>query len=401
MAGRRAWDPSRWLNRTVGLAAVLVSFWGAQGLVAQPSGNWPTQTWRRALGEGRAGIIAERDRIYTAYRQPGFPLRETIVACLNADTGATIWEFTTRTPPPQPDRGLGPGPDSTPLSLDDRIYARGTGGRVVAIDKSSGRSVWSRNLVTEHDASPEGLAGDFSPIAHNGSLIVAVGGAAEAVAAFSLESGMFLWKAGMVGRIRSAPRLIEVGNQVQLVVAGEQGMVGIDPIRGQALWRDNQAIADAPGGVTLAAFPPNILVVSSPAFGSRASELRPVDGQTRVVQTWVNPEVAVSADAPADSAHAFGMTTDGRLAEVAVATGRVTWSSAALRRARAVAADGRFLILAGDGTAALAETSRRRLTVLRQGTVPLTAPVARPTLAGTRVYMRDTRTIAAFELGSR
>jgi hypothetical protein len=109
----------------------------------------------------------------------------------------------------------------------------------------------------------------------------------------------------------------------------------------------------------------------------------------------------VSADAPASSEYAFGVTTDGRLAEVAVATGRLTWIDPTMRRARVTAAGGRFAILAEDGTTTLAEVSRQGLTVLMQGAVPLNASVAAPALAGTRLYIRDTKTIAAFELGSR
>lgn len=385
-----------WVALSAGLVGSL-SLQATQGVVVQPTRDWPTPVWSRALGEGRAGIIAEDNRVYTAYRQPRWPDMETI-ASMNAETGRTVWEYIVRTPPRLSDGGLGPGPESTPLSLGDHIYARGSRGYVVAIDKRSGRAAWSHDLVAKHNASPDGLEGDFSPLAYAGSLIVAIGGDAEAIAAFDLKAGLLLWKAGLVGQVRAKPLLMKVGDQTQVVVAGDKGLAAVDPTSGRVLWRHDVAVGQR--RVTLVALPRDVLVVASPDFGSRALDLITADGNTRVMTKWVNPAVVVSDDTIANSDYAFGITADARLAEIDVATGRHTLIEPVVRRPRVTASAGRLVFLAEDGSAALVEASRRNLTVLVRGIVPLNAS-ARPTLQGTRLYIRDTKTIAAFELGPR
>src|SRR5690242_8243764 len=55
--------------------------------------NWPEgcprEMWRRPLGPGFSGLVADRSRIYTMYRNN---LQEVVIA-LDARTGNTVWEY--------------------------------------------------------------------------------------------------------------------------------------------------------------------------------------------------------------------------------------------------------------------------------------------------------------------
>ena len=77
----------------------------------------------------------------------------------------------------------------------DKLYALGFSGLLCALDKSSGKLVWSHDLVAEYAAKQPQYGFATSPLAHGESLIVPVGGTGFGVAAFALADGKLLWHA--------------------------------------------------------------------------------------------------------------------------------------------------------------------------------------------------------------
>ena len=49
----------------------------------------PQELWSRDLGEGNSAILFDAGRLYTMYRRG----EREVVVCLNASSGATVWEF--------------------------------------------------------------------------------------------------------------------------------------------------------------------------------------------------------------------------------------------------------------------------------------------------------------------
>jgi hypothetical protein len=79
----------------------------------------------------------------------------------------------------------------------------------------------------------------------------------------------------------------------------------------------------------------------------------------------------------------------------------VLWQDRTFARAQLLQADGKLIILDEDGTLGLATASPSGLQVL--ATSPILDSIAwtPPTLVGTRLYVRDRKTIASFELGGQ
>ena len=77
------------------------------------------------------------------------------------------------------------GPHSTPLVTADRVFAGGSRKQLMALDRATGRLVWSHDLIREYGA-PEGDRGyAASPLLYQDLLIVALGGGGQALAAFN------------------------------------------------------------------------------------------------------------------------------------------------------------------------------------------------------------------------
>src|SRR6185436_10403675 len=88
------------------------------------------------------------------------------------------------------------------------------------------------------------------------------------------------------------------------------------------------------------------------------------------------------------------------LSAIDVKSGNVAWQDRTFSRAQLLYADGKMIILDEDGTLALATVNPTGLKVLSRATVLENLSWTPPTLSGTTLYVRDRKTIAAFNLGN-
>jgi hypothetical protein len=82
-----------------------------------------------------------------------------------------------------------------------------------------------------------------------------------------------------------------------------------------------------------------------------------------------------------------------------VKTGEVLWQNREFARSTFLFADGKLVILDEDGNLGLAEPDRKGLNVKARAAVLQNKAWTVPTLAGTRLYLRDRVNMAALELG--
>ena len=122
--------------------------------------------------------------------------QEEVITALDASTGKTIWEYRYAAPTDGVDFSQGAGPHSTPLIIGNRLYATSSRRELFALDKTTGKLLWSHDLIKEYGAPSPGRGYTCSPIAYRDSVIVTVGGTDQAVAAFNPQTGAMLWRAG-------------------------------------------------------------------------------------------------------------------------------------------------------------------------------------------------------------
>ena len=78
--------------------------------------------------------------------------------------------------------------------------------------------------------------------------------------------------------------------------------------------------------------------------------------------------------------------------------GNLAWQDRGFARAQLLYADGKLIILDEDGTLALATVSANGLKVLARASILQNIAWTPPTLIGKTLYVRDRKTIAAFDL---
>jgi outer membrane protein assembly factor BamB len=403
-------------------------------LAASWPASGPRKLWSRALGEGYSAIVAESGRLYTMYRQRASFWQfgkedQEIVIAMDAATGRTIWEHSYDAP--LLDRmnvEYGPGPHSTPLIIGNRVFTVGATGKFHALDKTTGRVLWSHDLHGEYGVI-WGRGYSCSPIAYGNTVILVTGKKGRSVMAFNQESGAVVWQKqdfdygpgspilitvegatatqpgkAAKGKAKARGRAAEPERQQQLVVFMSAEIVGLNPANGELLWSHPHRTQYGLNISTPLWIPEGNLLFCSAAYdsGSRMLKLTLAGGKTAVEQVWYTGRLRIHiGDAVYGNGYVFGSSGDFGPAfffAVEAQSGKEAWRDRAFSRANIVRAGERLIILDEDGTLALASASPTGLQILAQAQIFDSRAWTPPTLVGSRLFARDRATIAAFDL---
>jgi outer membrane protein assembly factor BamB len=383
----------------------------SHGLANAWPASGPKRLWSRALGEGHSAIAVDGGRLYTMYRPLGMMSvvrrsEEEVIAAVDANTGKTLWEHKYASPTSGVDFSEGAGPHSTPLVTSDRVYATGSRKELFALNKADGTVVWSHDLIKEYGATPPDRGYSCSPLLYNGHIIVSVGGAHQSLAAFDARTGSLVWKKGDFEHSPNSPIVIDVDGQEQIAFFAGDVVAGVDPANGNTLWTYPHK-TDWGLNISTPIWSPSdhlLFVSSAYSGGSRLLELHKSGGRTTVTQKWFNNRMRIHigtairiGGAIIGSSGDFGPAF---LSAVDIGSGKVLWQDRTFARAQLLYADGKLVILDEDGTLGLATAGTDGLKVLAKASVLQNLAWTPPSLVGTRLYVRDRKTMAAFDLGS-
>jgi outer membrane protein assembly factor BamB len=381
-----------------------------KGLAASWPPAGPKKLWQRPLGEGYSGIAVDNGTLYTMYRKGD----NEVVAALEAATGMTLWEYSYNAAFVS---GLamenGAGPHSTPLILDDRVYTVGILAKLLAFDKKTGKPVWSKDLYKDFPGSTKMDRGySSSPLAYKNTIILPVGGYGHAVIALNPADGSLVWAKNNFGNSPSSPVLINVQGQDQLVTFLNDGdggrasgiIAGLDPNNGALLWSHphqtswNLNIAMPVWGDD------NILLISSAyGTGARALRLTRTGNQAKAEELWSNNRMRIHHGTIVRIGdYAYGSSGDfgpAPLTAINVKTGEIKWQERTFPKASFVYADGKCVVLDEEGDLSLATFSPEGAKVISRVSLLSSNAWTAPTLAGSKLYVRDRKSIMALDLG--
>jgi outer membrane protein assembly factor BamB len=380
----------------------------AKGLATSWPAGGPKQLWTRALGEGHSSILVDGSRLYTMYRPLGLlsvvrRSQEEVVVSLDAATGKTIWEHRYPAPTAGLDLSYGAGPHSTPLIVGNRLFAASTMKELFALDKQTGKVLWSHDMIKEFDAGMPGRGFAPSPIAYRETVILPAGGP-NAVLAFDQTSGKIVWKSAALEASPATPLLITVDGEDQLVLFGGAEIVGLNPSSGAILWRHPHKTDWGLNISTPVWGEGNILFLSS-AYnsGTRALHLSKAGGKTTVKELFFTNQMRVHIGTVIRIGdYAYGASGDfgpAFITAINVKTGKIAWRDRSFSRSTFLHADGKLVILDEDGALGLATVSPEGLKVLTRADVMTKTSWTVPTLVGTKLYLRDRKNMLALELG--
>ncbi|NQT50460.1 PQQ-binding-like beta-propeller repeat protein [bacterium] len=369
------------------------------GLLEQWPDGGPKLAWAFAeCGRGFAGISVADGRIYIS----GDFGSEEFVLALDLD-GKLLW----KTPNGKAWRGPYPGARTTPTWDDGVLYHMNPHGRLAALDAATGRELWALDLKSTYDAKTSRWAFAENILVDGPVLYAAPGGTKGRVVALDKATGKpVLANTEITDRAAyCSPILIDHNGRRLLVTILQEVIVALDPKTGKLLWSHHHT-TQHDQNVTHPLYHQGLLYASSGhGTGGRLLKLSP-DG-TSVAELWVNKDL--------DNCHGGVLLVGGHvygsgcrlfrkgLVCVDFATGKTAWSDPRFGPLSLTGAQGMIYAVDRQGRATLFRASAERSNVVSQFQVPRrnrSAFLSHPVICGGRLYIRHTDTLYAYDISA-
>jgi len=366
----------------------------------------PEEIWSRPLGGGHSTILFEDEVLFTMYREGD---RDVVLAA-SAETGETIWRPAYDAPPkPGMLDDYGSGPHSTPLISGDRLFTIGSMAHLNCFDKVSAKVLWSKDLHEELEVSTMLRGYGSSPVAYRDMVIVNIGSGRDAkepsgLAALKQDSGDVVWKSERYIPGYPTPILVSFKGQDMLIDCLGLSRFALDPATGKTLW--NTSVSRQSGSIITSPLwvpPDKVLFSAGHGGGTRLYRIMSNDEGFDAVQLWhFNKMRIMHANAIRIEDHLFGSSGDlgsAYLMAVDLEDGTLKWRERGFSKSTLLLADGKLIILDEEGHLALATATPDKLEVHAKAEVLEKYSWSAPTLVGTRLYLRDYKTMKCLDLG--
>ena len=375
-----------------------------KGLPATFADSPAKRLWERRLGDdGYSCIVTDGVLLYTMYRRG----HEEVVVAINPSDGATQWEYAYDATFLQ-GMGMehGAGPSATPVVFGDCIYTIGIVAKMYALNKKTGKVVWWKDLYKDFPESTFMVRGFCSsPIVYNNTIIVKLGEHGHAIVALNPKDGSVIWQKQNFVNASSSQIVINVDGQDQLVTTFADEVVGIDPSNGDLLWsHPHKTDWGTQTNISTPVWGPGNLLFISSAYngGARVLHLTQSGGKTKVDELWSSNRMRIHltnairiGDYVYASSGDFGPTP---MTAVDVKTGHVAWQDRTFGKVNMVLADGKVILLDEGGDLARVTLSPEGMQVRWRAQFLQGNAWTAPTLVGTKLYIRDRRTMMALDL---
>jgi outer membrane protein assembly factor BamB len=374
----------------------------ARGLKDTWPAAGPRVVWKRPLGDGYSSPAVENGALYVMYGKP----RVEVVMAADAETGKTLWEHATpMTFQSDAAREMGNGPYSTPLVVGNRVFTTGVAGRLQCLDKKSGKVLWTQQLWDDHRGSQMMYGYACSPLAFRETVVVPVGGRGRAVMAFHQADGKVAWSQGNLGNVYSSPILINVSGLEQLAVLLDGALVAVNPHNGDPQWQ-----VPFKADYSIAVSTPvwgsdNLLFVSSEYnAGAKVIELTRSGLRTTAKELWSSNRLRLHHGNAIRIGDTIYFSNGGKgsqaiLTAVDVRTGTIHWQQRTIEKATFVWADHKLITLDQDGTLIIAYPTPKEFKITAKAPLLSRLSWTPPALVGTRLYIRDRKTMMSVDLG--
>lgn len=195
--------------------------------------------WRVPVSAGWSSPVVAKGRVYVMDSQLERPKARERVICFEETSGKLLWKFTYDVGYPEwafiEDQGY--GPVATPIVQDGQIFALGANGHVTCLDANNGSPLWEKSLDQQHQISV--LECRASPLIEGDLLILFIARkSGPRLIALDKTTGKEVWSALEERATNCSPLVITAGGKRQLIVWTTDSVTSLDPITGKTYWRE-------------------------------------------------------------------------------------------------------------------------------------------------------------------
>jgi outer membrane protein assembly factor BamB len=198
-----------------------------KGWQTQWPAEGPKQVWKASVGTGFASFSVSGGRVYTM----GNTNNTDVTFCLDARTGEVVWHHAY--PCPLDPKNFEGGPCATPTLADGLVYTFSRKGDLFCLDAAKGTVIWSKNLNKDLGLEIPRW-GCASSALVEGDLVVQNMGSAGV--ALDRKSGKVVWSSAKSTGAYATPVPLTIGGDRCLAIMSRQSLVAVKVAGGQEVW---------------------------------------------------------------------------------------------------------------------------------------------------------------------
>lgn len=364
------------------------------GLLKQWPAEGPPLVWKASgAGTGYSSFSIANGKLYTM----GLRGNREFVIAFDIATGKEAWA-TSHGSAFRNDRG--DGPRGTPTIDGDRVYALGGNGDLSALDASTGKLIWSKNVLREFGGSNITWGISESPLILGDKLFVNAGGPGASMVALKKTDGSLIWKSQSDEPGYSSAIPVDINGLTEVVFFTAQRAVGLDARDGRLLWEYGRPANNTANVATPIARGNRIFISSDYGTGGGVVEIKADNRAQEVYFTRDMKNHHSSSVLVGDYLYGFSSSI---LTAMKFDTGEIAWRDRSVGKGSLVYADGNLYCLSENGVVGLVEATptgykEKGRFRIQQGNLPTWA---HPVVAGGRLYLRDQDTIYAFDVKAK
>lgn len=361
---------------------------------------WPerlTKRWEQTVGLGHASPVISGDRVIIHTRQG----EREVVQALDLQTGEQSWQDAYPAPYQMNSaaRGHGPGPKSTPLVADGRVFTFGISGILSAYDVRTGKQLWR---VGSPAVLPDfGTA--MSPISDGTHVIAHVGGVDKgALTAFDAASGKDVWRWAGDGPGYASPVIAEISGTRHVITQTQRALVGIDVRDGRLLWQVPFRTSYDQNSITPVVIG-DLVIYSGLDQGTMARRVVRSGAGWTTEPVWKNDQISMYMSTPVAAERVvFGLAhrNSGQFFALDAATGKTLWTTKGREgeNASILRAGSLLLLFTTNAELVVARANPSAYEEVRRYTVADTAMWAHPAVAGRQMVIKDLEKLVLWSL---
>jgi outer membrane protein assembly factor BamB len=370
------------------------------GVLLDEPKAWPDKLnlrWKIEVGEGHSSPILVGDSIYDFAR---FNDQETLFA-IDPANGNIRWKQ--QYPAPykvnSAAAGHGPGPKSTPLYANGKLYTLGLSGILSCWDAKTGKLEWRKDSSQQFKAGAPVFGAAMSPIADRGMLIAHIGGDhSGALTAFDASTGNVKWTWTEDGPAYASPIVVELAGARQVVTQSQLNIIGVDEATGKTLWKIPFSTNYEQNIVTPVLYK-DTLIFSGIDKGVFAVRLIRNGGAIKPQTVWENKDASMYMNSPVlwgEVLVGFSHLKKGQLFAMDAATGKTLWMGPprAGDNAAVLAGKSTLVSLNNEGQLSIVRADAKSFEVLHQYIVADSATWAHPLVLSDGVIVKDMKSLA-------
>lgn len=361
--------------------------------------KWPeklTLVWKTPIGAGYSSPVVLKDRAWVHSRQG----QQEVVSAIDLSSGKILWSKSNSAgfKKNQYAKDMAPGPYSTPLVHNGRLYTLGVNAVLSCFDAATGELKWRKEFGTP-DTSKMFTGTAMSPVIDGGNVIVHVGDdRGGQLIAFDAMSGEEKWMWTGDGPGYASPIVVTMGGARHVVTMTDKSVIGVSAADGKLLWKF--AWPDEWNENIITPLPyKDLLIFSGVRRGTVALRVSEGGATWSAKEVWANPDVAMYMSSPVlDGDYLYGMSSKkkGQFVGMEAATGKLLWATTGREGASAAVlnAGDALLILTSDAGLMVAKKNPQAYEQVAKYSVAESSTYAHPVVLGSRILVRDDSSLA-------